>query len=50
MCYNGIELNAVIHLLLRYVMETAQCTDALGDANWFSLLDLKGAFHNIIVE
>ena len=50
MCYNGIELNTVTRLLPRHVPETVQCTDALGNANWFSLLDLKGAFHNIIME
>ena len=51
MCFNAIELNAITKPLHRHVPGTMQVIDELSAATHYSLIDLKGAFHNIpIVE
>lgn len=46
MCFNAVEMNAVTVPTKHHVPECMNVVDELWDANFMSLIDLKGAFHN----
>ena len=50
MCYNAVDVNARTKLSKRHVPDCMQILDELGEAKFMSLIDLKGAFFNHIVD
>ncbi len=50
MCYNAVDVNARTVLSTRHIPDTMSVIDELGESEYMSLVDLKGAFHNHRVD
>ena len=50
MCFNAVAINAITEPSSFHVPDCMTVIDELGEAEFLSLIDLKGAFFNHVVE
>jgi hypothetical protein len=50
MCFNAVDLNAITKVSKHHIPDTFSVLDELFEANFMSLIDLKGAFFNHPVD